>query len=268
VITLLGVEFSRILARRLVRVLGALALLGIMVAGVVVFIQSHPVSGPAAAALREQVRVEDPRFHLTSYADVLMGTSGLLIFLLMVVGASLVGAEWHAGTMTTILTWEPRRARLMAAKVIAASAFAFVAFLLVEALLFGGLAPAALVRGTTEGLDGTWLRSTLGFAVRAGGLGALAAAVGFSIASVARNTGAAAGVAFAYIAILEPIVRGWKPKWQPWFVYDNAATFVLGHTAGFTSDARSTLGAGLVLVAYTLGMVLIAVAAFRRRDVT
>ena len=36
--------------------------------------------------------------------------------MIIVLGASAVGAEYRAGTVTTILTWEPRRVRLLAAR--------------------------------------------------------------------------------------------------------------------------------------------------------
>jgi len=35
-----------------------------------------------------------------------------------VIGASSIGAEWQARSITTLLTWEPRRARVLAAKVV------------------------------------------------------------------------------------------------------------------------------------------------------
>ena len=41
-------------------------------------------------------------------------------------GASVAGAEWKAGTITTALTWEPSRLRLHAARTASAAILAFV----------------------------------------------------------------------------------------------------------------------------------------------
>ena len=125
-----------------------------------------------------------------------------------------------------------------------------------------------MFRGTTEGVDAAWLRSTTGVALRGAAVAAMIGAVSFSIASLARNTAAAIGAAFGYIAVLEPIVRGLRPGWQPWLIYDNAATVILGHRADFTINARSVTGAALVLLLYVTAAVVVAVAAFRARDVS
>jgi len=307
VTTLLSIEARRYLARRLVRFLVGLAVLGIVLAGSILFATSHRPSPGRRQAQVERLRAErsdalqacvngqfgiprnkipqgmtlsqfcdqvvvqsavpDPRFHLTSLRHVYQGTNAILIALFLVLGASFIGAEWHAGTMTTLLTWEPRRVRVFAAKVLAAAAAGFVGLAVLQALLGAALAPAAVVRGSTAGANAAWLRSVAGLVLRGGALAALASAVGCALASVGRNTAAALGVGFAYIAVIEPILRAVKPRWQPWFLYDNAATFLLGHRAGFTVVGRSPTSAGLVLGVYVLAALLAAGAMFVRRDV-
>jgi len=212
--------------------------------------------------------IEDPAFSLVSYREVAEGLSGLFIGLVMILAASFIGAEWHAGTVTTQLTWEPRRNRVLAAKVIAAALFGFAFFLLAEAVLLGIVAPTALFRGTTEGIDAAWVRGVIGVVLRGAGAAAFAAAIAFSLASLARNTAAAVGGAFVYLAILEPLIRAVRPRWQPWFLYDNLATFISGHTPSLMPFGRTTAGAGVLLSIYTMGFVLLALAVFRRRDVT
>jgi ABC-2 type transport system permease protein len=305
---LLLVEFRRLLARRIVRFVGAMALLGLLIAGLVLFVRSHRLDAPSTARLRTKAEtgyqqelarcsagnfgippsdippgetleqfcqsivqpppLPDPAFHLTQYRAVAEGLSGLLIALLVVLGATSAGAEWHAGTVTTQLTWEPRRARLFGAKVIVAAVFAFVAFLAVEALLFGVLTPAALFRGTTRGIDAQWFRGTVVILLRAGAVAAMGAAIGHALAWLARNTAVAVGAALGYAAVLEPLLRAARPKWEPWFLVSNAVRFITAHPLDFTTRARSTTGAGVLLAAYTLGAVIVTLAVFRRRDVT
>jgi ABC-2 type transport system permease protein len=303
--TLLWVEIRRILARRIVLGAGILVLAAIVVAGIVVFVRSHraepgdlqaarierqaeiaacsrgefgvsPDEIPPEMTLEEvceefvvgELVVQDPRFHLTSVNGVLGGTSGFLIALLLVLGASFIGAEWHAGTVATLLTWEPRRLRVFGAKALAAGLFSLAAFLIVQALLAAALVPAAMLRGTTEGADLAWLGSTFQLQLRAAIVASLAAAIGLSLASIGRNTAMALGAGFVYFSILEPFMRAVRPRWESWFLTNNIVRFIVGDTGDFTLESRSTVEAGLLVAAYTLGLLLVALGLFRRRDVT
>jgi ABC-2 type transport system permease protein len=303
---LLSVEFRRILARRIVVVAATAALLGMLIAGVVLFARSHRLSPSQAVALDQQARaqqeqafqdclsgfppdqvpagvskeefcaeitqesfqLQDPRFHVAHYRDVAMGLAGLFIVILAILGASFSGAEWHAGTVATQLTWEPRRIALLAAKVLATATFAFAAFLVAEIVLFGVVAPSGFLRGTTAGVNASWFRGVVGLLLRAAVVAALAAGTAHALASLARNTAAALAVAFVYGAVLEPLLRQLRPGWRPWLFIDNVATFVGGHTTDFTLHPRSMAGAGILISLYVLGLVGISLAVFRRRDVT
>jgi hypothetical protein len=303
---LLGVELRRILARRIVSFVGGIVLLGMLIGGVVLFARSHRLSPSAAASLdqqasaqmeqayqdcltglspdqvppgntqeefcrtitREGFQPQDPRFHLAHYRDVAMGLAGLFIVLFGILGASFAGAEWHTGSVATQLTWEPRRLPLLGAKLLMTGAFAFVAFLLAEALLFGVVAPAGILRGTTAGVTATWWRGVTGILLRGAVVASLAAASAHALASIARNTAAAVGAAFVYGAVLEPLLRQLRPGWQPWLFFDNVVTFVGGHPTAITLHPRSMTGAGILVSAYVLGIVAISLAAFQRRDVT
>jgi hypothetical protein len=156
----------------------------------------------------------------------------------------------------------------LAAKAVAVALFAFVFFVLAEVLLFGILAPSAVFRGSTAGADLGWLQGAAGVVLRGAVASAFTSAIAFSLASVARNTAAAVAGVFVYIAVLEPLIRAARPRWQPWYLYDNLSTFISGHTPGFTPFGRSVTGAGVLLTVYTMGFVLLAMAIFRRRDVT
>lgn len=245
---LLLVELRRFRSRRLVWVMSILELVGIAFAGLMVFLNA--------------------RFELTSLSDVFLGTSLIIVIVGWVLGASFVGAEWHAGTMTTLLTWEPRRGRVIAAKAVAALVSVFVLSIAIETVLGAVLALDALTRGTTAGADGAWLVETLGVALRAALLATFGAGVGFGFAAVGRNTAAALGVGFGYVVIVENLVRGLRPQWIEWLVSENAGRFLLARPLDFPSLERSTLGAGLYLAAAALLVVLAAAVVFRTRDVT
>jgi ABC-2 type transport system permease protein len=302
---LLVVEIRRLLARHIVRFVAALTLFGMLLAGLVLFVRSHRVEAGAAADATAQMQAEldrqiadcaqhltpsdvppgrtveefckevvfvpappNPAFPLIHYQEVAEGISALFIAILVVLGATSAGAEWHAGTVTTQLTWEPRRAPLFLAKAAAAALVGFVGFWLAEALLFGALAPAAVFRGTTQGVDPHWLRETAEPLLRASAVAAMGAAIGHALAWLARNTAVAVGAVLGYAAVLEPLLRAIRPKWEPWFVVSNAIRFITAHPLDFTTKTRSTTGAGVLLAVYTMGVVLLTLVVFRRRDVT
>lgn len=257
---LLAVEVRRFLARRVVRLFGLLILAGILIAGLIVFIRSQRTD-PAALA----VGVETG-FQLTSLTNVFKGTTVPLVMLAWVVAASFIGADWHTGTMATTLTWEPRRVRLLVGKALACLGLTLIGFVAVQALLGLVLYPAAAIRGSTLGADGAWLAETARVVLRGASLAVIAAALGFSIASVARNTAAGVGLGFAYVVIGESLLAGLLPWLLEWLIVPNAV-IVVGGPQG-TIPGRNSLGAGLLLGAYAAAALAFATTLFRARDVT
>jgi hypothetical protein len=273
---LIALEARRLWSRRLTRVLLLLILLGIIVAGVIVFIRSNrdlasaraealrqrrseinsciegqfgPLPGenrpgfdrPAACRRLVGLFVEDPRFHYSSLPEVLLGTSVPAIVLGWVLAASSLGAEWHSGVMTTWLTWE---------------------------LVLGlALLPAAALRGTTEGVGATWMAEVAGVVGRGAGAAAIMGLLGLGLASLGRNTAAALGAGFVYLAVIENLVRGLRPQWTPWLLTENAARFVAAGPAGFLGS-RTTLEAAVVVGAYAAAVFVAALVAFRARDIS
>src|SRR3954469_3289779 len=82
-------------------------------------------AGQDAHAIKDCARirdmfVNDPRFHFADHArDLLTGAATILMAVAVVLGASATGAEWQSGTFASLLTWEPRRQRVLAAKLLA-----------------------------------------------------------------------------------------------------------------------------------------------------
>ena len=251
---LLAAELRRMWSRHLVRIVAGLALLGIAITGVIVAVRSSPEVGA------------DPRFPLTMLPDILKGTSIPLIIAGWLLGASFIGADWRVGTITTLLTWEPRRTRVIVAKVLACAAFVFALAIALQAVLGGVLGLDAAFRGTTEGVDATWVRETSGVAIRAATLASVASVIGFAVASIGRNTAAALGAGFAYLAVIENLVRGLRPGWQRWLFTDNAAVFITGGDVSFTFK-RTMLQALVLLAAYAAALFAVGVVLFRARDV-
>ena len=241
---LLASEFRRFRSRRLVKVLIALELLAIVATGVIVFLTQE--------------------YALVGLPDVLMGTSLVLVSLGWILGASAIGADWHAGHVTTILSWEPRRGRVLFAKIAAALTGVFVLSLAIQALLGIALAVAAAGAGSTAGADAAWLAESTGVALRVAALSTIFAGFGFGLASAGRNTAVALGVGFGYLVVVENLVRA---QWTPWLLTDNAGLFVVDSPIDFPLLGRSTIGAGLYLATVGATLLLAASALFRTRDV-
>jgi len=244
---LLASEFRRFRSRRLVKALVALELLAIVATGVIVLLTQE--------------------YDLVGLPDVLMGTSLVLVSVAWILGASAIGADWHAGHVTTILTWEPRRGRVMLAKIVASLTSVFVVSLTIQALLGAALAVAAAGAGSTTGADAAWLAESAGVALRVALLSTIFAGFGFGLASAGRNTAVALGVGFGYLVIVENLVRGLRPQWTPWLLTDNAGLFIVDSPIDFPTLGRSTLGAGLYLAAVGAILLLAASGLFRTRDV-
>jgi ABC-2 type transport system permease protein len=294
---LVMVEIRRLMARRLLRWITALVLVGFTFAGIMAYIGSD--DSPAAVAeaqaryktevancisgfetggelppegrdpesfCRDEVWVEDPRFDYSEFNWIISSLGIPLIALGWLVGASFLGAEWHSRSITTLLTWEPRRNRVLVAKAIAATAVIFAWIVLLQVIFSAAMYPAAAFEGTTQGLTASWWTSLGGLIVRAGGLAAFAGVVGMSITAVGRNTAAALGVGFAYLAVVESLIRGFKPQWADWLIGDNVALFLVG-PEDVTHMSHSQLGAGLLLLVYGAVLFAGALAVFRRREV-
>lgn len=261
-ITMLDVEIRRCFARRLVRWLIVLAIGLCAVASVMVY--------------RDTVAVEErgtgEEFRLVELwvpgGDSVLGVAAFALLIGAVIGgASMIGAEWRTGTFVTILTWEPNRARVASAKLIACGAVATAVAIVVLVVFCAAFLPTAWGPGTTEGVDADWLRSLAGAGLRIAALTGLAAVLMASIAMIGRNTAAALGTAFAYLMVVESIVHAWKPWATRFLLGPNGALFVSGADLDTEEFTRSTMTAGLTLAGYAGVVALLAVTIFSRRDV-
>jgi hypothetical protein len=265
---LLAVEINRAVHRRVVRVLILIALIGCVVAGVIVFVDS---SGRTVAELTANDSMHPAVLTDWWVADLSDGAVLIAALFLLVGGAiggaSVAGAEWRAGTITTVLTWEPRRIRLNLARTAACGIAAFVIALVLQAIFLASFLPAVFANGTTAGADGDWWLSLALALARTALLTALAAVLGVALATLGRNTAFAFAALFGWIAVAEGLIRGLRPGWSPYLFGENVGTVIPWkqlHDVGFTRGPLLALG---TLVAYTAVLVVGATIAFERRDI-
>lgn len=319
----LGVEMRRYMARRLTRVLIAVALVATAVTGIVVFVNAArftpevaaeaklrreadvarcaqssgqgPVFGPGGEVVGpprfeagdegDRERAEalcrrhidpasyDESLHLTDLwskegGDSFFGVTFVFLGIgALIGGASMVGAEWKANTITTMLTWEPRRTRVAVAKILAAGLLAVFVAVVLQIVFAAALLPTVVWRGTTEGADAEWARGALGVLARGGVLTGIGAVVGASVAMIGRSTAAALGAAFAYLAVVEAVVRAWKPRMARWLIGENSTIFLTGRRLDNAPFDRPVLLAAVTLAGFVVAFVTVAAITLNRRDV-
>jgi hypothetical protein len=186
--------------------------------------------GPAVT--EEEVPVslflERPPFSLSGDADggaIAVAVVGAALAFL--VGSTFVGAEWSSRSMVALLFWETRRPRVMAAKLLVTVVALAVLGSLLQAVWLGvATLLQAVVGDGVAPPDGFW-PELLGTQARAVLLTVFAGLLGFGLTNLLRNTGAATGVAFVYLVIVENAVRATRLAWQPWLVTSNAAALVV-----------------------------------------
>ena len=59
-----------------------------------------------------------------------------------------------------------------------------------------------------------------------GAAATFSAVIGAAVAAVGRHTAAALGVVFVWTAVIEGLIRGFRPHWTPWLLGDNLVSFL------------------------------------------
>ena len=200
--------------------------------------------------------------------------------LAFLVGATSVGAEWSTRSMVALLFWETRRPRVMAAKLLVVAAATVALGSVVQALWLGMATLLQAVAGDGVTPPAGFWSDLLGASGRGVLLTAFAGLLGFGLTNLLRNTGAATGVAFVYLAIVENAVRALRPAWQPWLLTNNAAALVVPDGLTLFIDQRvdaqgsfrsveyllTSTQATVFLAVVTAAVVGLGVVLFSRRD--
>jgi ABC-2 type transport system permease protein len=189
------------------------------------------------------------------------------------IAATAVGGEYRAGTVGTLLTWEPRRHRVLAARLLAVAVVATVVYLTFALVFVGGWWLGATMRGSTEVPAGFW-PELLYTVARCTVVAVLLAELTAAVAFVTRSTVGAILVWFAYLVGVEGILAGRVPELRTSLLAVNLVAFLQSapvriEEGGFGDPARfAEPGPGIVLVAvFTVAVVAAGLVLFRRRDV-
>ncbi|MEA2591147.1 MAG: hypothetical protein QOD62_978 [Actinomycetota bacterium] len=236
--------------------------------------------GPTADELYQQI-YQDPRYSFAQHApNVVVGLVVAVSLLGFVIGTSFIGAEWASGTMASLLTWEPRRIRVLLAKLAAPIVVLVVVGAVAVALGLAGSWLIAAIRGTTADTTSHAVNLMIARGARGLLLIGLLTGAGCAIAGFTRHTVAAVVATVAYLVIVENILRHLEPGWERWFLTSNAAAVLTGKfrlflppTGGFGSATlqRSFVlhaSRGLIyLTALLVALVGIWAFTFTQRDI-
>ncbi|MGI8665589.1 MAG: hypothetical protein ACR2N4_06110 [Jatrophihabitans sp.] len=324
---LVRIEFQRFFARRFIWIAGALALLGLFVAVGASYAKHSRISADdlaAATRQRDQVIAEISQqvqdcskglaveqaqqqcgqvptaqdfppdqflrsrpFEPRQVSDYALAIGVAVALIGFAVGATFIGAEWSTKNLVSWLFWEPRRLRLMAAKLLALLSVALAVAVLAQLAWFAAAHLLLHYRGLPVSSLGAqskhFWQHVRDSQLRAVLLVLPTSLLGFGMANLIRNTAAAFGVGFVYFAVVESLIRTINPDWQPYLLTTNVGAWV--SNGGLTVfgkavfDQRqgyvtarpihvSNLHGGIALLIYSGVVLLVSVIVFRRRDIS
>jgi ABC-2 type transport system permease protein len=222
----------------------------------------------------------DTGLQFRDVALLLQHTSTFVVLLGVALAASLGGADWSAGTMTTLLTWEPRRIRVLLIRAVVVALVVALVTLFLQGVLLGAFSLAVALRGTSlgapPGLVGTAVVTGLRVSTVAVGFGLVALA----IATIGRSTVAALGVLFGYLVLFEGVIAGLRPSIQDRLlvraggvivsqqpIYDESRSFSSIGPSNLPPVLLGLTEAWVVATVYVVVLMALALLVFRTRDV-
>lgn len=209
--------------------------------------------------------------------DGAVGIGALTAAALFLLGATWIGAEWSTRSLVALLFWEPRRTRVLLTKLAVLLVAAAGVAALAQLAWFGVAQALAGTRGTRSGLPSRFYSDLLGAQARLVLFGVLLSGLGFALANLLRNTGAALGIVALYLAVLENLIRVLRPGLAEWLLTTNAGaligrTPVRLHVERRGGPAREIvlghLHGGLYLAGVVAALLAVGAVLFSRRDLS
>jgi hypothetical protein len=252
-IDLFAADLRRIQWRPMAFVVALVVIIFTVVVGIVVFVHTgkHPF---------------DTR---TGPPNALATATSPLVVVGFIFGASMLGADFTSRSFTTLLTWEPRRARLLFSRAATCAVVTFCASLAALALLVLALLPAAIAHGTG---DRAAYGSMAALATRSALLVATACAIGVSCAAIGRSTTAAVIGAAVYLGVVEQLLASQAPDLGRWLLINDSLSWVAAsrnasNGPGGVGPGHTIATAGLLLLVGVVVMHALATLVLGRRDV-
>ena len=274
-IALIRAETTRLVSRRMTRffplVLGILMVIGIIIATAVISSEGNG----GVDFVDDIVGVQEG----VPGSDIL-GPMGFLIpIMAFVIGASYFGADEKVGMIEHLLTWEPRRWRLLLARSLGGAVTIFVIATLLSAFLVVLLfVLSAITGGDTSGV-GDVVGEIVGAVVRSGVSGTLFFLIGLGMTVLINNSIASIVGFLIWVFVIElALIGGLLPRWTQWLPVSNSVSFVPGREfeifgGPFDDDFGESVilhgptEAGIRILVWGVVFIALGMAAFTRRDI-
>lgn len=202
----------------------------------------------------------------------------LLPLMAFVIGSSYFGADVKTGMIEQILTWEPRRMRLLAARL--ASSVVGVAIIVATLAVFFVILTfllASLV-GTTDGTTGEFWGNVARAILRLAAAGAVFSVFGMAVTLITNNSLASIVGFVIYWFIIDNLIAAFLPKVSVFTPITNATAFANGSDVErvegsvFVEEVETIvshgwIAAGLILAAWTALALAGGAFLFGRRDI-
>ena len=257
---LLSSEWQRIAHRRVVRWI-LLVGLALYVLVIVIAFFNHSKSGDP-----------HPPFLFGATAGdgaVAMGVATAIF--MYIIGTTYAGAEWSQRTIVALLFWEPRRWRVMQAKILVVAIVSTVLTVVTQLIWLATALALASAKGDTTRPSGFWsdllIRQGLVLLFTI-----FVAWLGFGIANLVRVSAASLGVGFVYFVIVEFVVANYWHWAQQFLLLVNSVALLtrggvdLGDSSEDPGQHISTLHGGVEWAVVSLGILAIGSVLFSRRD--
>lgn len=188
-------------------------------------------------------------------------------------GAAFHGADRRSGMLETLLTWEPRRVRLLAARSVGGGLVTMASSLIVSTVTVVALYLLTAAVGSTGPMTAAlWLR-VVGCVVRMAAGAGLFFVLGTAVSVLTDNALAAIGGFVVYALVVESLLGSAGGSAGLWAVLANSSAFVEG--TGVATDVFARYDqryhhggtvAGLVVLGYVAVTAACAASLFHRRD--
>lgn len=161
-------------------------------------------------------------------SDSGVAVASFLAILLLLAGTTFTGHDWNSGSVSNQLLFEPRRARVWAAKALVVTGAALV---VAAAVLTAYWAVLGLVASTRDTLGDGDLLDALQMGWRSAGVAAAASLLGFVLTMLFRSTVATIGillgasVAGSLLLAAIGVSERWNPAVNLLALIDNGTTF-------------------------------------------
>lgn len=215
-----------------------------------------------------------------SLPGMLEAHASLVMLAAVLIGVTFTAAEMSTGSISTWLSFEPRRVRVYTSKLLAAALGVLPVVVLAVAVVVSGSALVADHFGLADTMRRADWQDVAWMGLRVVGLVAMVALVGAALGVLLRHTAAVLGLGVVYL-IGEQILRGLVPSTSPWVLTTNLSAWLrngtfyyreecvtdsTGTMCDYTEHALSFGHGAVYLLAVTAVVVLVSALVFRRRD--